>query len=119
MDDYCCENLIDMPCYKEYKKIPFHEDYLKYCEMNKNEIIKIWQEEKEPVVWKYNLVPLFDFTQLFEMLERYKFVHIDFTRIDKWCLDVSNNNGDIKSVEASNKEECTLKILLEMRGTNA
>lgn len=100
-------------------EIPFHEDYLKYCEANKAEVIKIWQEEKEPIVWKYNLVPLFDFSQLFQMLERYKFINFDFTRIDKWCLDVSDKTGDIRSAEATSKEECILKILLELRKKNA
>ncbi len=94
---------------------PFHKDYLEYCESNVTEIMKIWQEEKEPMVWKYNRVPLFDFTQLFGMLEKCGFMHLDFTNLDKVCLDVSDKTGDIRSAEATSKEECILKILLEMR----
>ncbi len=100
-------------------EIPFHADYLKYCEANEAELIKIWQEEKEPVIWRYNRVPLFDFTQLFQILDRYKFVHLDFTNLDKACLDVSDKNGKIISAEATSKEECILKILLEMRRKDA
>lgn len=113
------EDLMDTPYSKDSRSFPFHEDYLKYCEANKDEVIKVWQEENEPVVWKYNLVPLFDFIQLFEMLDRHKLIHIDFTRIDKWCLDVSDDSGDIKSAEATNKEECILRMLLEIRRENA
>jgi len=91
------------------------ESYLKYCEAHKDEIIKIWQEEKEPIVLKYNTVPVFDLIQLFEILEKYNFVHIDFTKIDKWCLDVEDKSGDIKSAEASSKEEAILTIILEIR----
>ncbi len=96
-------------------KISFNKDYIEYCEANKDEIIKIWQEEREPVIFKYNQVPIFDLIQLFEILEKYNFIHIDFTKIDKWCLDVSDKSDDIISAEAASKEEVILRVILEIR----